>query len=148
MDAPADVLRKLGMTGILTMPPEKGGVTQVLCDVDECFCPRGRGYFDPISRDDEELSTGCPQRSIGRLAAPSVGPESWGTSACPPSVQPYRRTRARTEIGACQEGALGRSSSARVPLRVRESRGGRGPVDTTLQPEASASGCLRPIPQG
>src|SRR4051794_14086917 len=53
MPTPAEVLRSLGMTGILTLPPERGGVSQVLCDVDECYCPRGRGYFDPIQRDDE-----------------------------------------------------------------------------------------------
>jgi hypothetical protein len=53
MEKPSDVLRKLGMTGILTLLPEEGGVSQLLCDVDECYCPRGRGYFDPISRDDQ-----------------------------------------------------------------------------------------------
>lgn len=53
MEKPGAVLRKLGMTGILTLPPEKGGVSQLLCDVDECYCPRGRGHFEPISRDDQ-----------------------------------------------------------------------------------------------
>ena len=48
-----EVLRQLGMTGILTEPPEKGGVKYLLCDMDECYCPRGRGYFEPISRDSE-----------------------------------------------------------------------------------------------
>ena len=52
MEKPGDVLKKFGMTGILTLPPEEGGVSQLLCDVDECYCPRGRGYFEPISRDD------------------------------------------------------------------------------------------------
>lgn len=53
METPGDVLKKLGMKGILTLAPEKGGAFLVLCDVDECYCPRGRGYFEPISRDDE-----------------------------------------------------------------------------------------------
>ena len=41
------------MTGILTLSPEEGGAFQVLCDVDECYCPHGRGYFQPISRDED-----------------------------------------------------------------------------------------------
>jgi hypothetical protein len=49
---PGEVLRRLGMQGILTLPPEQGGASQLLCDVDECYCPRGRGYFEPISRDE------------------------------------------------------------------------------------------------
>src|SRR6266536_5357792 len=53
METPGEVLRKLGMKGILTLPPEKGGVSQVLCDVDECYCPRGRGWFEPISQDEK-----------------------------------------------------------------------------------------------
>jgi hypothetical protein len=53
MEKPADVLKKLGVTGILTLPPEEGGASQLLCDTDECYCPRGRGYFDPISQDDQ-----------------------------------------------------------------------------------------------
>jgi hypothetical protein len=53
MEKPGDVLKKLGMTGILTLPPEEGGISQLLCDTDECYCPRGRGYFDPISQDDQ-----------------------------------------------------------------------------------------------
>lgn len=48
---PGDGLRVMyGMTGILTLPPEKGGITDLLCDMDECFCPRGRAYFERISK--------------------------------------------------------------------------------------------------
>ena len=36
MEKPADVLKKLGMTGILTLPPEEGGASQLLCETDEC----------------------------------------------------------------------------------------------------------------
>lgn len=37
------------MQGILTLAPEEGGITDLLCDMDYCYCPRGRGYFDPLS---------------------------------------------------------------------------------------------------
>jgi hypothetical protein len=49
----ADVLLELGMTGILTLPPEDGGVTFLLCEMDVCYSPRGRGYFERMSRDSE-----------------------------------------------------------------------------------------------
>jgi hypothetical protein len=46
---PGQELRsKYGMTGILTMPPDKGGIIELLCDMDVCYCPFGRAYFDPI----------------------------------------------------------------------------------------------------
>ncbi len=49
--APGDDLRdKYGMTGILTLPPDKGGIADLVCDMDECYCPLGRGYFEPIPK--------------------------------------------------------------------------------------------------
>jgi len=47
-DRPGDQLRRLGMPGILTMSPEQGGITELLCDMDECYRPRGRWDFEPI----------------------------------------------------------------------------------------------------
>lgn len=46
-------LKQLGMTGILTESIEEGGATYMLCEMDECYSPRGRGYFEPISRNSE-----------------------------------------------------------------------------------------------
>lgn len=42
------------MPGILTMSPEQGGITELLCDMDECYRPRGRWDFEPISSDSLE----------------------------------------------------------------------------------------------
>jgi hypothetical protein len=48
--SPRERLREeYGMRGILTLSPDKGGITDLLCDMDYCYCPRGRGYFDPLS---------------------------------------------------------------------------------------------------
>jgi hypothetical protein len=46
---PAEVLRGLHMTGILTTPARPEDATTVLCDMDVCYCPQGRGYFEPIA---------------------------------------------------------------------------------------------------
>jgi len=48
-----ETLKQLGMQGLLTNTPEEGGAQYLLCDMDECYSPRGRGYFDPISRDSQ-----------------------------------------------------------------------------------------------
>jgi hypothetical protein len=46
---PGDELRaKYGLTGILTLPPEEGGIRELLCDMEVCYCPLGRASFDPI----------------------------------------------------------------------------------------------------
>ena len=43
-----DQLSRIGMRGILTMSPGEGGITELLCDMDECFLPTGRWDFEPI----------------------------------------------------------------------------------------------------
>jgi hypothetical protein len=48
-DRPGEALRsRFGMKGILTMPPERGGITELLCDMDDCYRPRGRFDFERI----------------------------------------------------------------------------------------------------
>lgn len=43
---PVEQLRSLGQHGILTLPVGRGGITALLCHMDVCYCPYGRGYFD------------------------------------------------------------------------------------------------------
>lgn len=38
--------KEFGMQGILTTAPDQGGATALLCDMDECYCPHGRGFFE------------------------------------------------------------------------------------------------------
>jgi hypothetical protein len=45
----AKALRKRGMRGILPMMAERGQIVELLCEMPECYCPKGRGYFDPKS---------------------------------------------------------------------------------------------------
>ena len=42
----AQTLRELGQRGILVIAAERGDITELACTMDECLCPRGRGYFD------------------------------------------------------------------------------------------------------
>jgi len=68
MEKPSDVLRKLGMTGILTLLPEEGGVSQLLCDVDESTARADEATSIPYHAMTKGRSwTGCQRRNTGRL---------------------------------------------------------------------------------
>jgi hypothetical protein len=45
----AGALRKRGMKGILPLMAERGQIVELLCEMPECYCPKGRGYFDKKS---------------------------------------------------------------------------------------------------
>jgi recombinase len=45
----AHALRKRGMKGILPLMAERGQIVELLCEMPECYCPKGRGYFDKKS---------------------------------------------------------------------------------------------------
>jgi hypothetical protein len=41
----AKALRRRGMKGILPMMADAGQIVELLCEMPECYCPKGRGYF-------------------------------------------------------------------------------------------------------
>ncbi len=51
MESLADQLRKLNARRILVRAAEQGRITDLLCAMDECLCPHGRGYFEPATPD-------------------------------------------------------------------------------------------------
>ncbi len=42
-------LAKLGVRGILRRIARDGQLLEVRCEMPQCYCVRGRGYFDPVS---------------------------------------------------------------------------------------------------
>jgi hypothetical protein len=45
-------LRALGVKGILIKAAEPGYITELACEMPECFCPEelgGAGYFEPVT---------------------------------------------------------------------------------------------------
>jgi hypothetical protein len=74
---PVELLRMLGQRGILTLPEGRGGITTLLCDMDVCYCPHGRGYFDlkthppkawdPSVDHDPDLKMDGGQRILGNV---------------------------------------------------------------------------------
>jgi hypothetical protein len=45
----ADQLRALGTRGVLAQMAERGQIIELRCEMPMCYCPRGRGCFDPRS---------------------------------------------------------------------------------------------------
>jgi hypothetical protein len=45
----ADELRKLGMKGILVQMAERGQLLALKCEMPQCYNPKGRGAFDPVT---------------------------------------------------------------------------------------------------
>jgi hypothetical protein len=45
----ADQLRELGTRGVLVQMAERGQIIKLRCEMPMCYCPKGRGCFDPRS---------------------------------------------------------------------------------------------------
>ena len=45
----AEELRRLGVKGVLVQMAERGQLLAVKCEMPQCYCFRGRRYFEPIS---------------------------------------------------------------------------------------------------
>jgi hypothetical protein len=45
----ADELRRLGTKGVLVRMAERGQLIELRCEMPKCYCPKGRGHFDPKS---------------------------------------------------------------------------------------------------
>jgi hypothetical protein len=45
----ADELRKLGMKGVLVKMAESGQLLALKCEMPQCYNPKGRGAFDPVT---------------------------------------------------------------------------------------------------
>ncbi len=45
----AEELRRRGVKGVLVQMAEGGQLLAVKCEMPQCYCPRGRRYFEPIS---------------------------------------------------------------------------------------------------
>jgi len=48
-DTLADQLRAKGTRGVLVQMAQRGQIIELRCEMPKCYCPKGRGYFDPTS---------------------------------------------------------------------------------------------------
>jgi HNH endonuclease len=68
MKTVSEQLKELGQGGILTTAVDEGIITELKCSMDECFCPRGSGYFE---RRPEPVSDWAP--SVDHVTLKSEG---------------------------------------------------------------------------
>jgi len=45
----ADQLLELGTHGVLVQMAQRGQIIELRCEMPKCYCPKGRGHFDPKS---------------------------------------------------------------------------------------------------
>src|SRR3954447_12063113 len=45
----ADQLRELGVKGVLVRMAERGQLLELKCEMPQCYHPKGRGAFDPVT---------------------------------------------------------------------------------------------------
>jgi Recombinase len=48
-DTLADQLRARGTRGVLVQMAKRGQIIELRCEMPMCYCPKGRGHFDPKS---------------------------------------------------------------------------------------------------
>jgi hypothetical protein len=48
-DTLAGELRALGTKGVLVQMAQRGQIIELRCEMPKCYCPKGRGHFDPKS---------------------------------------------------------------------------------------------------
>jgi hypothetical protein len=127
-----EVLRNLGMKGILTLPPEKGGIDYLLCDMEVCYCPRSRGYFEPISRDLE-----------GRLTYWMPTEEHWPRG----QADGGRRTKGNVWLARrrCNELAYGTGAGTGSAASRRWLGSSNGP--TPIPPSTSITSAIEKLPR-
>jgi hypothetical protein len=46
-NALAEQLRKWGVRGVLVQIADRGQIIELRCEMPDCYCPKGRGHFDP-----------------------------------------------------------------------------------------------------
>ncbi len=73
----AKALRKRGMKGILPLMADRDQLVELLCEMPECYCPRGRGYFEKKSNPMKDWAPNVDHSPIpkwkgGKLEADNV----------------------------------------------------------------------------
>src|SRR5688572_17789475 len=75
-ETPVQKLDRLGVRGILRQLARDGQIIDVLCEMPQCYCFRGRRYFEPISPGADWMPTAdhYPRLKMhgGRLTADNV----------------------------------------------------------------------------
>jgi hypothetical protein len=59
-ETPVEKLEALGVRGILWQLARDGQIIDVRCEMPQCYCFRGRRYFEPISPGADWMPTGRP----------------------------------------------------------------------------------------
>lgn len=96
--AVAAELKKLGVKGVLIQAAEQGYITQLACQMPECFCPEELGgacHFEPLTDDLSDWTSDWmpthehfPRSKRERAGTESSTTPSWRTASATASATP------------------------------------------------------------
>jgi hypothetical protein len=93
----ANRLRDLGVTGVLVQMAERGQLLELKCEMPQCYCPKGRGAFDPLTTARTKWSPSRDHYPILKSAGGKLRPENVRLSHTECNQRDYTR---RKQIGA------------------------------------------------
>ena len=74
-------LQRLGIDGVLVLMAESGLITELRCQMPSCYCPGGRGYFDPTSTSPNDWVPNPDHYPVAKANGGHLVPESVSPSA-------------------------------------------------------------------
>jgi hypothetical protein len=73
----AEELRsRLGMRGVLVKVAERGQMIELRCEMPQCYCPKGRDYFDPKSAPMTDWAPNTDHHPTPRAAGGKLTPDN------------------------------------------------------------------------
>lgn len=60
-----DELRTRGVGGVLLRMAFNGQIIEFRCEMPSCYCPKGRGHFDPKSHPPSDWAPSTGQTTVG-----------------------------------------------------------------------------------
>lgn len=84
----AKALRKRGMKGILPSMADRDQLVELLCEMPECYCPKGRGYFEKKSNPMRDWAPNVDHSPIPKWKGGKLKPTTfaWRTFAATTST--------------------------------------------------------------
>src|ERR1041384_7699892 len=71
-----DMRERLKLRGVLVQMAERGQLTELRCEMPQCFCTKGRGYFDPKSVPMADWAPNADHYPVLRMAGGTLTPDN------------------------------------------------------------------------
>ena len=73
---PATDLREKGVRGVLLQMAQRGQLRDLRCEMPQCYCPKGRGHFDPKKHPPGPWAPSADHYPVPRFAEGHLTPDN------------------------------------------------------------------------